>query len=74
MPDVVLAMLGKKQPMGVALVKKVLDADKDAGLIHAPRLLQRAKTPKFEGTYINLRHDLAARCIHLMIDVLVDVV
>lgn len=50
MPDEVLAMFGKKQPMNLGLLKKVLDADKEAGRISAPRLLQRAKAPKFEGT------------------------
>lgn len=48
MPDEVLAMIGKKQPMNLALVKRVLDADKEAGKIHTPRILQRSKCPAFE--------------------------
>jgi hypothetical protein len=48
-PDVVLSLFGAKQPLNLALVKAALDRDKEAGRIHAPRLLQRTKAPTFEG-------------------------
>lgn len=45
----VLALAGTKLPMNLALLTQVLDKDKEAGHVHVPRMLQRAKAPKFEG-------------------------
>lgn len=53
-PDVVLALAGSKLPLTLALLGEALNRDKEAGHINAPRLLQRAKAPKFEGGFLLL--------------------
>ena len=53
MPDVVLSTTASKLPMNLVLVKQVLDRDKEAGRVAAPRLIGRGRVPKFEGWKIS---------------------